>query len=47
MGDPNGQNVLTGGSYGTAFRNLLILMGFAGREEVIPETPVKDSKTRR
>jgi hypothetical protein len=39
MGDPNGHDVFTGGSYEAVRRNLLILMGFSGREEVVPETP--------
>jgi hypothetical protein len=44
MGDPNSHGVLTGGSYEAVCRNLLNLMGFADREEVIPETPVKRLK---
>jgi hypothetical protein len=41
MGDPDGHDVFSGGSYGAGSRNLLVLKGFADREEVIPETPDK------
>jgi hypothetical protein len=41
LGGSNGQNVFTGGSYSNVRYNLLISMGFSGRDEVFPETPVK------
>ena len=40
FGVPGNQHSYSGGSYRILYCNMLILMGIAGREGIISETPV-------